>query len=256
MELSTPVRAQPRVAASPAPDGRLPLYHQLKDRFTRNIREGRWQPDQPIPSEQQLAQEHGVALGTVRRAIDELVTEGLVVRRQGSGTFVRRAAFGSALFRFFRHTDASGQVLHPRGEMRSVRTLAAGARVAARLGLAKDDPVLRLERVRWVNREPILFEEIFVDAKRFSALAGLPLAQFGDLLYPLYEKLCGVRVFRATETIRFGEAGTKVASHLRCPVGEAVAIIERTATGVDGGVLEWRLSYGLASRFSYSIELR
>jgi GntR family transcriptional regulator len=240
----------------PTLDERLPLYQRLRDRFSANIRSGLWSADRPLPSEQQLAQENGVALGTARKAIEALVAEGLLQRKQGSGTYVRRADFGSALFRFFRHTGASGEVLHPRGEMLSVRTLAAPAAIAAHLGLGASAPVLRLHRRRWVNDEPIVFEEIFVDAGRFRALAALPLPEFGDLLYPLYEKLCGVRIFRAAETIRFDRASARVAKHLDCPAGEAVAVIERTACGIDGAALEWRRSFGQASRFSYSIELR
>lgn len=237
-------------------DERLPLYQRLKDRFSQNIRSGLWRADQPLPSEQQLAQEHGVALGTARKAIEALVADGLLLRRQGSGTFVRRAEFGSALFRFFRHTGASGEVLHPRGEMLSVRSMRSGAAIAPRLGLAPADTVLRMHRRRWVNDEPIVFEEIFVDARRFEPLARLPLADFGDLLYPLYEKLCDVRIFTATETIRFDNAGAMIARNLRCPPGESVAVIERTARGIDGASLEWRRSWGQARRFSYSIELR
>ncbi len=240
----------------PIPDERLPLYQRLKDRFSQNIRAGVWRADQPIPSEQALAQDHGVALGTARKAIEALVADGLLLRRQGSGTFVRRADFGNALFRFFRHTDASGEVLLPRGEMLSVRKLPASAAIGARLGLRKSDAILRMHRRRWVKEEPIVFEEIYVDARRFEPLARLPLSEFGDLLYPLYERLCDVRIFRATETIRFTHASPAIAKHLRCPDGEPVAVIERTACGIDASALEWRRSYGQAKRFSYSIELR
>lgn len=237
-------------------DDRLPLYQRLKDEFVRRIRAGTWGTDGPIPSEHQLAQSHGVAVGTVRKAIEALVADGMLVRRQGSGTYVRRADFGNALFRFFRYTDASGQTLRPRGEMLSVCATEAPATIATHLGIQEGAPVIRMHRRRWVDEEPIVFEEIHVDARRFAPLLELPLSDFGDLLYPLYERRCGLRVFRARETIRFGLADDAVAANLGCADGDPVAVIERTASAIDDDVLEWRRSFGLAHKFSYSIELR
>lgn len=222
----------------------------------RRIAHGEWTPAANIPSEAQLSLDFGVSVGTVRRAIEDLVQDGFLFRTQGKGTYVRRADFGNALARFFRHTDASGETLHPRGRMLSVTEVPAHPTVNATLQLDASAPLLQLLRLRLVADTPMLYEEIYVGRNPFAALTQLPLDAFGDLLYPLYERVCGQRVFRASETIRFDQASEMAAHHLGIPMGEPVVVIDRLASGMDGLPLECRRSVGLAQKFSYSVELR
>lgn len=237
-------------------DSRLPIYQRLRDLFVQRIQSGYWGGSDAIPSEAELAQEHGVASGTVRKAIESLVSDGYLVRHQGKGTFVRQANFGSALFRFFRHTDKTGQVVKPVSRILTLGKEQPSGLEAQKLELGPGESVIRIERLRSVEHEPWIFEEISVGSLRFAPLLEADRTTFGDLLYPMYDRLCQVRVHRATETIGFGFANETVAKHLQTGLGEPVAIITRLAYSIEGGPVEWRLSYGLASRFSYSIELK
>ncbi|WP_417275850.1 UTRA domain-containing protein [Castellaniella sp.] len=115
---------------------------------------------------------------------------------------------------------------------------------------------MQLLRLRLIADTPMLHEEIFASRAAFAPLLSIPLADFGDLLYPLYEAACGHRVFRATETLRFDHAPDTIAQHLGVAPGEPIAVIERLAIGLDGHPLEWRRSVGLARQFTYSIELQ
>lgn len=237
-------------------DSRLPIYQRLRDLFMQKIRSGAWGGEDAIPSEGDLAQEHAVAPGTVRKAIESLVADGYLVRHQGRGTYVRRANFGSALFRFFRHTDKTGQVVEPTSKILMLGRLKPSVTETTRLAMPAGESVVRIRRLRLYDHEAWIFEEISVGARRFAPLLEADRAAFGDLLYPLYESLCKVRVHRVSETIRFGFANSAVAKHLQVANGEPVAIIERLAYSIEDTPIEWRLSYGLASRFSYSIELK
>ncbi|MFM7346829.1 MAG: GntR family transcriptional regulator, partial [Tagaea sp.] len=96
-----------------AGDSRLPIYLRIQDALVAEIAQGALKPGDALPSEDNLAKRFGVALGTVRKALDGLAADGKLDRRQGRGTFVRRADFGNALFRFFRHTGADGAPLRP-----------------------------------------------------------------------------------------------------------------------------------------------
>ncbi|HAW23394.1 MAG TPA: GntR family transcriptional regulator, partial [Pseudomonas sp.] len=89
-------------------DERLPLYQRLREEMLAKIAAGEWTPGAPIPTEAELTRHYGVAIGTVRKAVDTLVNEGLLLRSQGRGTFVRRPNFDASLARFFRQVDASG----------------------------------------------------------------------------------------------------------------------------------------------------
>ncbi|MDX2205017.1 MAG: GntR family transcriptional regulator [Hyphomicrobiaceae bacterium] len=242
--------------AAVSPDTRLPIYLQLKDAFAAKIQQGVWSHRDPVPSENKLAEAHKVAVGTVRKAMEGLVAEGLLERRQGKGTFVRRPDFGSALFRFFRLAGADGEVLRPTARILKRRIVPADQVSARALAVAPGTPLICLFRARCVDGRPILVEDIAIEASRFAPLAELPTDQFGDLLYPLYDEVCGELVVRATETIRFDAASPRVAKALELTAGTALAVIERVAYGPDGRPLERRRSYGPADRFSYTIELR
>jgi GntR family transcriptional regulator len=245
------------VSRSLAPsDARLPIYQRLKDEFAAKIAQGEWSRREAAPSENQLAEAYRVAVGTVRKAIEGLVAEGLLERRQGKGTFVRRPDFGNAMFRFFRHVGTDGEVLRPSARILERGLEAAAAPLAGALALAPGAQLLRLFRERRLDGRAILVEDIALDAARFAALVDLPTGQFGDLLYPLYDEACGAMVARASETISFGAANARIADALDVAPDAAVAVIERIAFGPDGTPLEWRRSYGPADRFSYTIDLR
>lgn len=238
-----------------APDQRLPLYQRLKDTFAARIAQGEWRPGVAIPPEADLAAEFGVALGTVRKAIEGLVHQGLIDRRQGRGTFVRRADFSNVLFRFFRHTKG-GQQVRPVGRLLARRVGAPGTRAAHALKLELDARVLWLTRLRSVDGQPLVLDEIALPLARFRPLLDLPVEMLGGLLYPLYERQAGQPIARATEHIAFDRADATTARHLGIAKGDPVVSIERLAFGYDGVPLEWRQSYGPAERFSYDIEIR
>ncbi len=241
--------------ASPRHDERLPIYQRLKDDLAARIAQGEWRPGDAIPAESELATRHGVAVGTVRKAIEGLVQQGWLERRQGRGTFVRRAEFGNALFRFFRLTDAGGRPLRPEGRLLARRAGIAGA-AADGLRLRRGDRVLWLSRLRLVDGQPLLLEEIALPLPRFERIAALPVEVFRDLLYPMYEREAGQVVARAHEHISFGRADEAAAEHLGVRRGSPVAVIDRVAFGFDDRALEWRRSQGPAERFGYDIDIR
>lgn len=78
-------------------DVRLPLYQRLRDQLAEQIANNRWRPGEAIPTEAALSAEYKLSTGTVRKAVDALVSEGILERQQGRGTFVRRPQFQSSL---------------------------------------------------------------------------------------------------------------------------------------------------------------
>ena len=111
-------------------DQRLPRYQRLRDDIAVRINRRELRPGDLIPSEAELAAQHGVAIGTVRKAIDQLVADGVLERQQGRGTFVRRARFNSSLFRFFRFQSESGERRVPKSRIIRRRSVPANSAVA------------------------------------------------------------------------------------------------------------------------------
>lgn len=233
----------------------VPAYLRLRDAFARAIVEGTWQPDQAIPSEAELASTYSVAIGTVRKAIDGLVAEGRLQRFQGRGTFLRRPEFNSSLLRFFRIVGPDGKPAVPKSVILARETMQAPAAVAQVLQIRLGSKVIRLHRLRLVDEAPISHEEIFISFVRFRQLATMPAADMGDLLYPLYEQVCGQIVAHAHETLTIDVANERDAELLAVSTGAPIVVIERVATDFKERPLECRTTRGKASGFAYKIDI-
>lgn len=237
-------------------DARLPLYQRLRDQLAEQIANNRWRPGEAIPTEAALSAEYQLSTGTVRKAIDALVSEGILERQQGRGTFIRRAQFQSSLFRFFRFQTVSGERQVPESRILSIEPVAAPSAVAQALGLPADAPVIRIVRVRLLDVKPVLAEEIWLPRQRFQALLEIDLGREGPLLYPIYEEVCGQVVASAEETLTAESVNDVHARLLQVAVNSPVIVIERLARDYAGSPLEWRRSRGHAEHFRYSVDIR
>lgn len=241
------------VTSFTATDDRLPAYVRLRDTLASRIANGEWTADQPIPSEARLAQEYGLSVGTVRKGVDGLVGEGLLERRQGSGTYVKAPSFDATLFRFFQWREVDGtQVSIPSSQLVLRSATTAPTEAAEALGTSE---VIKIVRLRSLSDLPVLFEEIYIPAAQFKGFEDLPESALGPLLYPLYFEHFGVLVKRATDDLSFGTATEMVAQKLRLNPGDPLAVIRRTAFDIEGKPVEWRIARGSAAQFRYRSEI-
>lgn len=234
-------------------DDRLPAYARLRDALAARIAIGEWGPDNPIPSENLLAKNYNVSIGTVRKAVDGLVSEGLLERRQGSGTYMRRPSFDATLFRFF-------QIRGPEGSPPSIPSSQIFLRAItkapeeARQAL-NTSTVIKVKRLRCLADLPVLYEEIYVPADKFAGFETMPEEQLGPLLYPLYFEHFGVLIKRAIDDLSFDNATAEVAKRLKIRAKDPIAVIRRTAFDIEGVPVEWRIARGSAARFHYRSEI-
>jgi len=237
-------------------DLRLPRYQRLRDEIAARVNRQEWRPGDIIPSETELSSLYGVAIGTVRKAIDQLVSEGVLERQQGRGTFVRRARFNSSLFRFFRFQSEQGERRIPQSRILRRKSAPATQAVASALRIPVGEPVINLSRLRLIDDVPLLAEEIWLQKSRFEAVLEVETADFGDLLYPLYEERCGQVVVSADEILTVETAGEMQARLLRLESGAPLIVIERLAFDLERRPIEWRRSRGPAKNFRYHAEIR
>ena len=235
-------------------------YGWLAERLRAHILRGEWMPGNAIPAETQLANTYNVALGTMRQAIAVLVTEGLLTRVHGRGTFVSSGIGGASLLRFFRFRtaqgDTGGEAEIPASRIIEKRVVKASTDIAAALQIAPRESVLALTRVRTLAGVPCMFERIWLPLPRFAALATLNKSQWDDLLYPMFQRLCGVTVYKADDSVTFclGEIEVVHALHLRAHA--PCARVERRAFDMTGRCVELRHSFGDALSFQYTAHLR
>jgi len=248
------MRAMNRLSAH---DDRLPRYQRLRDDLLQRIASGEWSPGDAIPTEAELTQAYELATGTVRKALDMLVGEGVLTRSQGKGTYVKRPNFDSSLFRFFRFKTKAGEAVQPTGKIlsRSVRVPPADVRTALDMRDARGEGIF-ISRVREIEGRAVLAEEIWLPRKPFEALVDMKLKDFGDLLYPLYEQACRQLVASARETLTVETATRPLADRLDLPVGRPVIAVQRIAFNIAGKPIEWRCTRGSADGFQYEVEVR
>ena len=194
-------------------DKRLPLYLQLRDEIAARIAKQEWRAGEAIPTESKLIAQYATSMGTLRKAVDELVKEGLLERFQGKGTFVRRTKFDAALFRFFRFQNAAGERRIPQSRILHRQVIRASSAVSTALRLPPKSDVIEIARLRLLDNEPLLTEIIWLPKNRFTSLLTLELTDFSDLLYPLYEERCGQIVAFAQETLTAEIVSEKAAKY-------------------------------------------
>src|SRR5487761_2443903 len=151
--------------------GPLPLYKEVKRLLTQSLSEGEWPAGVALPSETRLGERYRVSIGTVRKAIDELVAERILVRHQGRGTYVASHNARRTLFHFFHIVPAGGGREQPQTELLSFERARAYADSAARLNIAPGAPVFRIRNLLRLGGKPVVLDEITLPADRFPRLS-------------------------------------------------------------------------------------
>lgn len=198
----------------------------------QSLQAGEWKPGEPIPSEIELAARYRVSQGTVRKAIDELAAENLVVRRQGKGTFVATHAEQHVQYRFLKLVPDSGDLNHEGPAERTIvdcRRQRASAEVARALSLRTGDPVLQVRRVLAYGGVPTILEDLWLPGTPFKGLTAERLSQWHGPMYALFETEFGVRMVRAEEKLRAVLPDAQQARLLGVDTATPLLSVERVA---------------------------
>ncbi len=212
-----------------------PKYYQVKRHLLEFI--GSLAPGSPVPTERELAARMQTSRTTVRQALGELVVEGRLVRRQGSGTYVAEPKITWPLYlaSFTEQVRASG--FTPSSEVLGTQRIAAGAELAARLGLATRAPAYKIERLRLADAWPIAVETSWLSADRFPGLTRLIRTQ-GSLHAILAERY-ETRLRTGDETIETAPATPREAGPLKVDVGTPMLVVSRQNFDTDGAPVEF-----------------
>jgi len=220
----------PPLPQSPGPSF-SPLYQQIKALLVRSLQSGEWQPGQAIASEQELAVRFKVSQGTVRKAIDEMAAENLLVRRQGRGTFVATHAEAGTQYRFLRLTPDQPSTAGLQRQLLDCRSMRPSADVAALLELTPGDTVLQVRRLLLAGDEavvrPVVLDELWLPGAAFKGLNAQRLQAWQGPMYRLFEAEFALRMIRAEEKIRAVAAGPEEAALLKVAVGAPLLSVER-----------------------------
>lgn len=246
--------AAPGDAAPTAPLASRPLYLQARDLLLRRIVDGTWKPGGYLPSEPQLALDLGVSIGTIRKAMEDLVGQGLLERQHGRGTQVVPHSSDRSRFRFLRFVHGDGRPFRPVARVLSAGTARADAQDRAALGLGTGARVLVLLRTRSEDGVPLVYERIALPAERFAALKPEPGAEMLEEIYVLYQARCGQTVARARDTIATDRASPAMADALGCAPDAPLLLVRRVAVALTGDPIEYRQSWTAALHYRSDLD--
>ncbi len=241
-------------AAPQATPAFSPLYQQIKVLILQSLQAGEWKPSTAIPSEIELAARFKVSQGTVRKAIDELASENLLVRRQGKGTFVATHAARQIQYRFLKLIPDNGDPSSEGPAQRDIidcKRTRASVEVAKALAIRTGDAVLQVRRVLSFASTPTILEDLWLPAAPFKGLTAERLRDYNGPMYALFETEFDVRMVRAEEKIRAVLPDPEQCELLKTEPQTPLLSVERIAYTYNDAPMEMRRGLYLTSKHYY-----
>jgi len=233
----------------------LPYYFQLKQLLAEEIESGRWQPEQQIPSEFELCEQFGVSRTVVRQAINNLVQDGLLYRQKGKGTFVAKPKILEGLAQnlsgFYEDMVARG--LKPVTKVLEQTKVKANRKVAEYLELSLGDPVIKIDRLRFVNDEPFVLVTTYLPYEICPSLLEEDLNS--QSLYALLEDKYGLKIHRGRRTLEAVAADEHEAYLLKVRVGAPLMLINSVSYLADGRPIEYFHALHRGDRSKFEVAL-
>ena len=232
-----------------------PLYKEVKRLLTETISAGEWKPGSAIPAEWKLSERFNVAVGTVRKAVDELVSENILIRQQGRGTFVAAHNRARLMFHFFHIVRNDGSKLTPEVVMLSFGNGVADAEEAAHLGIKVGSKVFRIRNVLSLADEPVIIDTIVIPQALFPKLTAKIVADRPNTIYHLYQSAYGITVVRSAERLRARLADAESAELLGMKIRAPLLEIRRVAMTFNDAPVEFRRSLINTEHYEYFSDL-
>ncbi|MBT3916528.1 MAG: GntR family transcriptional regulator [Rhodospirillaceae bacterium] len=228
------------------------LYQKVDNIIRQRLIDNVWKPGDALPSEMQLASELDVSQGTVRKALNDMVTENLLYRRQGLGTFVSEHTERRALFLYFSIVGNDGTRLLPESNILSCEEKMPTTEEAEKLQLSQGEMIVQFRRIRFFNNAPAIVETISLPLEHFPGF-GTDVEPPNNL-FRFYQSAYGVTVAKAEEHLKAVSASAEEAELLGISEGAPLLEIDRIAKMLDDSPVEWRVSHCDTSNYRYVAE--
>ncbi|HET7627052.1 MAG TPA: GntR family transcriptional regulator [Bacillales bacterium] len=236
------------------PQSFVPLYHQLKELLKEKIESGEWSAGYKIPSENELRQEFQISRNTVKKAIEDLVQDGLLNRIQGKGTFVSKPKLEQSLTAFYSFSKVlQDKGMNPKDRIISIKERMPTASVAKQLNLQEKQKVIELRRLRCANDEPMILETSFIPKSIVTSLSEDDLKK--QSLYDIMEMKFGVVVMKAKEIFEPVLIRDYESYYLEVKEGSPALLLDRIAYNSEGIPVEFCRSIVRGDRCRFYTEL-
>ena len=228
-----------------------PLYLQIKALIMQRLISGECAAGAALPSEMELAAQFGVSQGTVRKAIDVLAAENIVVRRQGKGTYVATHSEEKSKLRFLRLVAADGSTELLDNKLLSCERSKATAEIARLLAIKTGSAVIEIRRLLLFSNKPQILDRIILPAAAFKGITAERIEAYKGSMYRMYEELLGIHMVRSEERLTAVGADAQVAAVLNLKTKTPLLSIERVSYTYGDKPMEWRLGLCLTDDHHY-----
>ncbi|MDO9420609.1 MAG: GntR family transcriptional regulator [Herminiimonas sp.] len=229
----------------------LTLYKEVKRQVLEALAAKEWEPGDVIPPEKQLCIRFGVSVGTLRKAIDELVAENILIRHQGRGTFVALHNRGSHLYRFFNVVRHDSKKFYPTLALKLFEKKKADKTCSEKLGIERNSVIFRFTNLRSLDEKPVLVDRISLPESLFAGLTEAQVRDRPSTLYNLYQSEYGLNIIRIEERVRASLADAELSKLLDVDVGAPLLQIHRVAFSYNDQPVEYRVSYVNTENYEY-----
>jgi GntR family transcriptional regulator len=233
-----------------AGDG-LPQYKRIKVELTRMLSSGALAPGEALPTEKQLAARYGVSVGTIRRAVDDLVAEHVLVRQQGRGTYLATFSPDRMLNRFWPVVRRDGVREIPIVQTLSFEKIRAAKEVAVSLAIKPADPAYRIVNVMLMGGNPVLMDEIYIAQGLFPDLTEADFVARESTIYGLYQSRYGIQIVRTVDQLHSVPADLQTARVLGVPMATPLLEVIRIAYTFHDKPVETRRTVLFTERYEY-----
>jgi GntR family transcriptional regulator len=232
-----------------------PLFYQARESIRRAIVTGRLKPGDRLPSEKHLALSLNVSLITVRRALDDLQTEGLVAKEHGRGSFVRALPIEQKLDHLAGFAEEMEKLHHQSSaKILAITRVPASEDVARHLAIPVGEEVQKIERIRYADRDAIMFNTAFMPIEIGAKIATEDLTKHG--IFPLLESKYGIPLLEADYQLEASAPPHRVQKALGLKPHDPVFLVRRTAYTEGRRPISYTLLYYRGDSFRYSVHVQ
>lgn len=233
----------------------MPYYAQVKDALRERIERGEWRPGEQIPGEPELCQVFGVSRTVIRQALTELVFEGLIVRAKGRGTFVAEPKITESLAQRLTgfYEDMAGRGNPPVSRVLKQQLTPALEKIAGYLNVQVGTQLVEIERLRFINEEPLVLVTTYIPHLRCPGLLDADLTR--QSLYTWMENACGLVIARGRRTLEAVAAAPRESELLQVPVGAPLMLLNSICALEDGTPIEYYHALHRGDRSRFDAEL-
>jgi GntR family transcriptional regulator len=233
-----------------------PAFKKIASHLVERVVRAEWRPGELVPGEIHLAREYGVSVGTIRKALEMLVADGVIERRRGRGTVVRRISTQDSMYSFFRLVADDGTWVLPQDEVLRCVRVHPNAQDRQELGLRAGDMAIQMDRVRLLQGVPGIADRVLVPATRFRDFRWPPELPDVLTMYQYLERKYGVLVTHVEDRIYAASADVELAKKLRVRRGTPLLRVRRQAYALTGECVELRESYCTTAGWHYRCDLK